>query len=103
MEWARILAYITGTVGQELLLRNEYLVAENGILKAQLQGRLRLLDAGASETWRDWPSTGPQGSRRCGDRRRTGHHSGMASRSQVRWSTSASDPGPTANRKKSRN
>ena len=26
MEWARILAYITGTVDQQLLLRNEYLV-----------------------------------------------------------------------------
>ena len=38
MEWARILAYITGTVDQELLLRNEYLVAENRILKGQLQG-----------------------------------------------------------------
>ena len=37
MEWARILAYITGTVDQELLLRNEYLAAENRILKAQLQ------------------------------------------------------------------
>ena len=45
MEWARILAYITGTVDQELLLRNEYLVAENRILKAQLKGRLRLSDA----------------------------------------------------------
>jgi len=45
MQWARILAYITGTVDQELLLRNEYLVAENRILKAQLQGRLRLSDA----------------------------------------------------------
>ena len=45
MEWARILAYITGTVDQELLLRNEYLAAENRILKAQLQGRLRLSDA----------------------------------------------------------
>ena len=41
MEWARILAYITGTVDQELLLRNEYLVAENRILKAQLKERLR--------------------------------------------------------------
>jgi hypothetical protein len=28
MEWTRILAYITGTVDQELLLRNEYLAAE---------------------------------------------------------------------------
>src|ERR1700687_4884261 len=44
MEWARTLAYITGTVDQELLLRNEYLVAENRILKAQLKGRLRLSD-----------------------------------------------------------
>jgi hypothetical protein len=31
-------------VDQQLLLRNEYLVAENRILKAQLQGRLRLSD-----------------------------------------------------------
>ena len=45
MEWARTLAYITGTVDQELLLRNEYLVAENRILKAQLKERLRLSDA----------------------------------------------------------
>ena len=45
MNWARILAYITGTVDQELLLRNEYLVAENRIVKAQLRGRLRLSDA----------------------------------------------------------
>ena len=44
MEW-RILAYITGTVDQELLLRNEYLAAENRIVKAQLKGRLRLSDA----------------------------------------------------------
>ena len=45
MEWARILAYITGAVDQELLLRNEYLAAENRILKAQAKGRLRLSDA----------------------------------------------------------
>ena len=34
MLWARMLAYITGTVDQELLLRNEYLAAENRILRA---------------------------------------------------------------------
>ena len=45
MDWARMLAYITGTVDQELLLRNEYLVAENRILKAQLKTPLRLTDA----------------------------------------------------------
>ena len=44
MEWARILAYITGTVDRELLLRNEYLVAENRILKSLLKGRLKLSD-----------------------------------------------------------
>ena len=45
MDWARILVYITGTVDQEFLLRNEYLVAENRILKAQIKIRLRLTDA----------------------------------------------------------
>jgi hypothetical protein len=39
------MAYITGTVDQELLLRNEYLAAENRILNAKLQGRLRLTNA----------------------------------------------------------
>ena len=45
MDWARLLAYITGTVDQELLSRNEYLVAENRILKTQIKGRLLLSDA----------------------------------------------------------
>src|SRR5450755_3101475 len=45
MDWARILAYVTGTVDQELLARNEYLAAENRILKTQLKGRLKLSDA----------------------------------------------------------
>jgi putative transposase len=45
MDWARILAYVTGTVDQELLARNEYLAAENRIIKAQLKGRLKLSDA----------------------------------------------------------
>ena len=35
MEWTRILAYITGSVDQELLLRNEYLAAENRSLYAR--------------------------------------------------------------------
>src|SRR5450759_330638 len=45
MEWARILAYITGTVDHELLRRNEYRAAENRILRGQLKGRLKLSDA----------------------------------------------------------
>src|SRR5664279_2386047 len=45
MNWARMLAYITGTVDQELLVRNEYLAAENRILKAQVKDRLLLSEA----------------------------------------------------------
>jgi hypothetical protein len=45
MDWARILACVTGMVNRELLARNEYLAAENRILKAQLKGRLKLSDA----------------------------------------------------------
>jgi hypothetical protein len=45
MDWVRILAYATGTVDQGLLARNEYLAAENRILRAQLNGRLKLSDA----------------------------------------------------------
>ena len=44
MEWARILAYISGTMDQELLLQNEYLAAENQILRGQLKGRPKLSD-----------------------------------------------------------
>src|SRR6266446_3578266 len=40
--WVRLLAYVTGSVNQELLLRNEYLSAENRILRAKLPTRLRL-------------------------------------------------------------
>jgi len=44
MPWRKMLAYITGTVDQELRLRNEYLAAENRILRAKIQGRLVLTD-----------------------------------------------------------
>ena len=44
MDWKILLAYITGSVDDELLRRNEYLVAENQILWKQIQGRLRLSD-----------------------------------------------------------
>ena len=43
--WARLLAFVTGLVNQELLLRNEYLAAENRILRAHLPSRLRWSDA----------------------------------------------------------
>ena len=44
MDWKHLLAYITGTVDQELLLRNEYLVTENRILRNQITGCVRLTD-----------------------------------------------------------
>src|SRR6266404_7094486 len=44
MDWKHLLAYITGTVDQELLWRNEYLVTENRILRHQITGRVRLSD-----------------------------------------------------------
>ena len=73
MDWARILAYVTGMVDQELLARNEYLAAENRILKARLKGRLQLSDAERatlgesviawaarfSPRWRMWPDQTP--------------------------------------------
>src|ERR1700686_783373 len=43
-KWVRLLAYVTGSVNQELLLRNEYLAAENRIFRAKLPSRLRLSD-----------------------------------------------------------
>jgi transposase len=39
-----LLAYITGSVDQELLLCNEYLVTENRILRNQITGHVRLTD-----------------------------------------------------------
>jgi hypothetical protein len=43
-KWVRLLAYGTGLVNQRLLLQNEYLVAENRILRSHLPSRLCLSD-----------------------------------------------------------
>src|SRR5499427_32841 len=45
MDWKTLLAYITGSVDQHLLLRNEYLVTENRMLRHQIKGRVRLSDS----------------------------------------------------------
>jgi transposase len=44
MDWKTLLAYISGSVDEELLFRNEYLVAENRILRDQIKGRVQLTD-----------------------------------------------------------
>jgi hypothetical protein len=41
-KWIPLLAYVTGLVNQELLLQNEYLAAENRVLRAHLRARLRI-------------------------------------------------------------
>jgi hypothetical protein len=44
MEWKRLLGYITGSVNEDLLLRNEFLAEENRILRSKLGPRVRLTD-----------------------------------------------------------
>ena len=39
-----MLAYVTGSVDEELLAQNEYLVTENRILRNQIQRRIQLTD-----------------------------------------------------------
>lgn len=43
-DWKQLLACISGSVEEELLHRNEYLAAENRILRDQIKGRLQLSD-----------------------------------------------------------
>jgi hypothetical protein len=76
VEWARILAFITGTVDQELLLRNEYLAAENRILRSQLKGRLRLSDAERAKLGEIGHRL-PQDTGRRGECGPAGYHPGM--------------------------
>jgi putative transposase len=45
MDWKTLLAYIAGSVDEELVLRNAYLVAENRLLRDQITGRIQLRDA----------------------------------------------------------
>ena len=97
MEWARILAYITGTVDQELLLRNEYLAAENRILRAQIKGRLSAVGRGEEDARRHRLPARPSGARGRGEHRQAGHDSRLVSkarRSQVRWFNSTPLPWP---------
>ena len=42
--WKRMLAYITGSVNEDLLCRIEYLLEENCVLRNQIQKRILLTD-----------------------------------------------------------
>jgi len=45
MPWKRMLAYITGSVNEDLLRRIEYLLEENRVLRNQLDKRINLTDS----------------------------------------------------------
>ena len=105
MEWARILAYVTGTVDQELLLRNEYLAAENRILKAQLKGRLSLSDAERAKLGEIGHRLGRKALGEVATAALPDTHLGLvprAHRAQVRWLEGTSNPGPAADRRRGR-
>src|SRR5262245_15913524 len=87
-KWICLLAYVTGIVNQELLLRNEYLAAENRILRAHLPARLRLSDPERSTLAEIGKTTRSQGPGPGGLRGQACHHSGLvpeAHCSEVRW------------------
>ena len=44
MPWKKLLALVTGSIDEELRLRNEYLLTENRILRSKIKGQLRLKD-----------------------------------------------------------
>jgi hypothetical protein len=62
LDWKTLLAYFTGAVDQELLLRNQYLVTENRILRNQIKGRTRLSGSEREELTDDpaWGSITPR-------------------------------------------
>ena len=44
MPWKTLLANVTGTIDEDLRLRNEYLITENRILRSKLTGRIMFKD-----------------------------------------------------------
>ncbi len=53
MDWRRILAYVTGTVDRELLLRNELPATENRILRVRIKGRVHVAERYSRSAWDD--------------------------------------------------
>ena len=86
--WARLLAYVTGLVNQELLLQNEYLAAENRILRAHLPSRLRLSTSRAGDAGGDRKEVGTESPGKGGLRCEAGHDSRLVPEiggTEVRW------------------
>ena len=45
LPWKKLLANVTGSIDEELRLRNEYLATENRILRSKIKGQLRVKGA----------------------------------------------------------
>jgi putative transposase len=73
-QWARLLAYVTGMVNQELLLQVEYLAAENRILRAHAPARLRLSNEERSTLGEIRKRLGRKALAKVSPRRQTGYH-----------------------------
>ena len=78
MLWARLVAYVTGTVDQELLLRNEYLMAENRILRGQIKS-VAAFGRRKGDTGRDRSPAGSKGAGGRGGHGQARNDSGMVS------------------------
>src|SRR5687767_12661609 len=87
-KWARLLAYVTGLVNQELLLQNEYLAAENRILRGHLPTRLRLTDPERSTLAEIGKRLGRKALKQVARVAKPGYDPGLVSqahRLQIRW------------------
>ena len=52
--WARLLAYVTGMINQEILLKNEYLAAEKPNFASTPASSPAAIRSGKVRTRRDW-------------------------------------------------
>ena len=83
MDWKGMLSYISGSVDEELLLRNEYLVAENRVLRNQLQAQGEEVE----------PSLLPHSRRRSsGTRSRRSYRQGLPNQGDARRRTAQPVP-----------
>ena len=73
------IAYETDSVNQELLVQNEYLAAENRILRAKLPSRIAVGRSRARYPRRNREAPGAQGATRARLHREARHHSGLVS------------------------
>src|SRR5215467_10231628 len=104
-KWIRLLAYVTGLVNQELHLQNEYLAAENRVLRAHLPARLLLSDPERSTLAEIGKRLGRKALAQVACVAKTGHHSGLvpqACRPEVRWLQTPALPRQAAHRSNSR-